>query len=80
MVCIGDLEKDDKVTFKDCIINGTVAQRGGYLTLYGDYTDLRAYTENATLDITNLEKEILKGMKSYVRKATYFIDYSKYVD
>lgn len=80
MVCIGDLEKEDKVTFNDCNIDGTVAQRGGYLTLFGTYRDLRAYMENATLDITNLEKDVLKGMSSYVRKATYFIDYSKYVD
>lgn len=80
MVCIGDLGKEDKVTFNDCYITGTVAQRGGYLTLFGNYRDLRAYMENATLDITNLEKDVLKGMSSYVRKATYFIDYSKYVD
>lgn len=80
MICIGDLDAEDKVNFNECNISGTVAQRGGYLTLDGTYTDLRAYMEAATLDITKLEKPVLKNMKSYIRKATYFIDYSKYVD
>ena len=78
MICVGDLADDETVTLNNCDMTGLVIVRSGTLSVGGKYTDLRALTSSAVLDITGLSKEVVDSVQIFVDGGTLYIDYSKY--
>jgi len=72
MICVGDIDPEDKVNFNNCDISGEVVIRGGYATFDGEYASLKAIMKAASMDVSKMPREVLDRTKLYVKDAKFF--------
>lgn len=78
MVCVGDLSREDKVTFNKCDLSNYLLIRGGAVDIEGKYNDIKALSKNIVLDITGLSKESVETVSIYREDAEITWDFSKF--